>query len=81
MPRGEEFRKRAQLCYRLSTQMQRPAHKSFALDLEKAWIELAEYEERKTAAQNVIARGETPADATISIIARLQTDCPEEPIE
>jgi hypothetical protein len=81
MPRGEEFRKRAQVCHRLSTQLQRPVHKSFALDLEKAWIELAEYEERKTAAQNAIARGETPADATILIIARSQTDCPEEPIE
>jgi hypothetical protein len=81
MPRGEEFRKQAQKCHRLSTLLEHPAHSSFALDLEKAWIELAEYEERKAAAQNVIARGETPADATILIVARSQTDCPEEPIE
>ena len=50
MPRGEEFRKRAQQCHRLSTQLQHPVHRSFALDMEKAWIELAEYEERKAAA-------------------------------
>jgi hypothetical protein len=81
MPRGEEFRKHAQACHRLSTQLLNPAHKSFALDLEKAWIELAEYEERKAAARNAIAPGETPADATILIVARSQTDCPEEPIE
>ena len=50
MPRGEEFRKQAQKCHRLSTLLEHPAHSSFALDLEKAWIELAEYEERKAAA-------------------------------
>jgi hypothetical protein len=81
MPRGEEFRKRAQKCQRLSTLLEHPAHRSFALDLEKAWIELAEYEERKAAAQNAIAHGEMPADATVLIIARSQTDCPEGPIE
>lgn len=52
MPRGVEFRKRAQECYRLSTQLHQPEHRSFAIELAKAWIDLAEYSERKTAAQS-----------------------------
>jgi len=79
--RGEEFRKRAEECYRLSTQLRLPAHRSFALDLAKAWIGLAEYEERKATAQNITARAETVADATIVVVARSQMDSPEEPIE
>jgi hypothetical protein len=80
MPRGEEFRKRARECYRLSTQLQHDEHRSFAHDLANAWIALAEYDERKANAQRATAREET-ADATILIIARSQTDRPEEPIE
>jgi hypothetical protein len=52
MPRGVEFRRRAQECYRLSTQLQQPEHKSFALELAKAWISLAEDHERKMATPN-----------------------------
>ncbi len=47
MPRGEEFRKRAQECYLLSTQLQHHEHRTFALDLAKAWTELAERDEGK----------------------------------
>jgi hypothetical protein len=79
--RGEEFRKRAEECYRLSTQLRLPAHRSFALDLAKAWIGLAEYEERKGTAQNTTAQAETVADATIVVVARSQMDNPQEPIE
>ena len=78
--RSEEFRKRAEECYRLSTKMRLPEHRFFALDLAKAWIGLAEYEERKGTAQNVTARTETVADATIVVVARSQMDSPEEPI-
>ena len=80
MARGEEFRKRAEECYRLWTQLLLPEHRFFALDLAKAWIGLAEYEERKGTAQNVTARTETVADATIVVVARSQMDSPEEPI-
>jgi hypothetical protein len=52
MPRGAEFRRRAQECYRLSTQLQQPEHRSFALELAKAWISLAEDHERKKATPN-----------------------------
>jgi hypothetical protein len=52
MPRGAEFRRRAQECYRLSTQLQQPEHRSFALELAKAWISLAEDHERKMATPN-----------------------------
>jgi hypothetical protein len=84
MLRGDEFRKRAEECFRLSTQLRLPEYRSFALDLAKAWIGLAEYEERKEAARNTTvttARGETVADATIVVVARSQMDSPEEPIE
>ena len=46
MPKSEEFRRRGQECYRLSTQLQHPEYSSFAAELAKAWIGLAEYEER-----------------------------------
>jgi|ERR1700726_2230181 hypothetical protein len=61
MPSGEEFRRWAQECYRLSTQLQHPEHRSFALDLAKAWIELAERVERKAARIEAAARDEPPA--------------------
>ena len=47
MPNSEEFRRRGQECYRLSTQLQHPEYSTFAAELAKAWIGLAEYEERK----------------------------------
>jgi hypothetical protein len=81
MPRGEEFRKRALECYRLSTKSQHPEHRSIALDLAKAWTRLAEHEELKALAQNAAAREETAADTKSLIIARSKTDRPEEPIE
>ena len=86
MPRGEEFRKRALECYRLSTKSQYPEHRSIALDLAKAWTRLAEHEELKAVAQKVTlqdatAREETAADTTILLIARSPTDGPDEPIE
>ena len=65
---GEEFRRRAQECYRLSMQLQHPEHRAFALDLAKAWIGLAEHEERKAA--GIGAEREEPlADDAILIIA------------
>ena len=79
--RSEEFRKRAEECYRLSTRLRLPEHRFFALDLAKAWSGLAEYEERKGIAQNTNARAETVANAAIVVVARSQMDSPEEPIE
>ena len=61
MPRGTEFRRRAHDCYRLSTRLQHPEHRSFALDLAKSWMGLAEYAERKGPAQNAAVRGATAA--------------------
>jgi hypothetical protein len=47
MRKGEEFRRRGQECHRLSTQLLHAAHRSFAIELAKAWTALAQYEERK----------------------------------
>jgi hypothetical protein len=81
MARSEEFRKRAEECYRLSTQLRLSEHRFFALDLAKAWIGLAEYEDRKGNTQNTTARAETVADAAIVVVARSQMDSLGEPIE
>jgi hypothetical protein len=45
----EEFRKRADECYRLSIQLRNPEHKSLALFLAAAWLELAQKGERQEA--------------------------------
>ena len=47
MPSWEEFRNHAEECRRLAACLRKPEHQCFALDLAKAWIALAEYEERK----------------------------------
>jgi hypothetical protein len=68
MRTGEEFRRRAQECYRLSMRLRHPEHRAFALNLAKAWIGLAEDEERK-AVQTAATREEPLADDAILIIA------------
>jgi hypothetical protein len=45
----EEFRKRADECYRLSVLLRNPEHKSLALYLAAAWLELAQKGERQEA--------------------------------
>ena len=47
--RTEEFRKRADECYRLSVQLRNPEHKSVALYLAATWLELAQNAERQEA--------------------------------
>jgi hypothetical protein len=80
MPRGAEFRRRAQECYRLSTQLHQSEHRSFALELAKAWIGLAEDHERKAPALTDPV-GEA-ADATIMMIAQSEMErLPDEQIE
>jgi hypothetical protein len=75
MPSGEEFRRRAQECYRLTELLQHPEHRAFALDLAKAWIGLAEHEERKAA--RIAPAGEEPlADDAILIIAPIADRLP-----
>src|SRR5262249_58338745 len=61
---AEEFRKRADECYRLSVQLQNPGHKSIALYLAAAWLELAQHVERRDAArdQNISTITTPPAD-------------------
>ena len=76
---AEEFRKRADECYRLSVQLQNPGHKSVAMYLAAAWLELAHQVERRDAAR----------DRTISTIPPITTppadpqpeDQPEDQIE
>jgi len=75
MQSGEEFRRRAQECYRLSMQLQHPEHRAFALDLAHAWIGLAEHEERR-AARSVTALDEPLADDAILIIAPIADRLP-----
>jgi transposase len=41
------FRKRANECRQLAARMRNPEHRKFAEDLVRAWIELAELEERE----------------------------------
>jgi hypothetical protein len=45
--RGNIFRKRANECGQLAARMRNPEHRKFAEDLVRAWIELAELEERE----------------------------------
>jgi len=47
---AEEFRRRADECYRLSVQVQNPEHRALALYLAAAWVELAQQVERREAA-------------------------------
>jgi hypothetical protein len=61
---AEEFRKRADECYRLSVQLRNPEHKSMALYLAAAWLELAQKGERQEAAR----------DRTIPTTATLPAD-------
>ena len=49
---AEEFRGRADACYRLSVQVQNPEHKALALYLAAAWLELAQQMERREAARD-----------------------------
>jgi len=82
MPRGAEFRRRAQECYRLSTELHQSEHRSFALELAKAWIGLAEDHERRTAAQDSAERVGKAEDGTMMMIAQLQAERPpDEQIE
>jgi hypothetical protein len=56
--------------------LQHLEHRSFALELAKAWMELADYEARKKPAQIEAPRVVTAADGTILIIAEPETDRP-----
>ena len=47
---AEEFRRRADECYRLSVQVQNPEHKALALYLAGAWVELAQQVEPRESA-------------------------------
>ena len=76
MRRGEEFRRRGQECYRLSTQLHHPEHRSFAIELAKAWIGLAEYEERKELVQIDAAQVVMAGDGTILLIAQSEMGQP-----
>ena len=51
---AEEFRKRADECYRLSVGLKDPEHKSFALFLATMWLALAAQAEQKQAAPDAI---------------------------
>lgn len=59
---AEEFRRRADECYRLSTRLKYPEHRFFALNLASAWTELAERAEAKQAVGK-------PAEAILLIVA------------
>jgi hypothetical protein len=61
--KAEEFRRRADECYRLSTQLKNPEHRSFALDLASAWTELAERAEAKRAAAELREAAAQPREA------------------
>ena len=58
---AEEFRRRADECYRLSVQVQNPEHKALALYLAGAWVELAQQVEQREAARDR-ASDYAPAD-------------------
>ena len=58
----EEFRKRADECYRLSVQLRNPEHKSIALYLAAAWLELAHKAERQEAERDRTIPTSPPAD-------------------
>jgi hypothetical protein len=51
---AEEFRSRADECYRLSVQLRDPEHKSFALFLATAWLALAQQAEQRHTAPNAM---------------------------
>jgi len=70
MPKSEEFRRRGQECYRLSTQLQHPEYSSFAAELAKAWIGLAEYEERKKPQREPPGLPDTGRMVTADLAAR-----------
>jgi hypothetical protein len=76
MRRGEEFRRRGQECDRLSTQLLHAEHRSFAIELAKAWIALAEYEERKELVQIEAAQVVMAGDGTILLIAQSESGQP-----
>jgi hypothetical protein len=59
---AEEFRKRADECYRLSVQLRNPEHKSVALYLAAAWLELAQKAERQEAEHDRTIPTSPPAD-------------------
>jgi len=60
---AEEFRKRADECYSLSVLLRNPGHKSVALYLAAAWLELAQQVERREAARDrTITIATPPAD-------------------
>ena len=80
MPRGVEFRRRAQECYCLSTRLHQSEHRSFALELARAWIDLAEDHERKTAAPTDPVS--EASDAAITMMAQPGLErLPDEQIE
>jgi hypothetical protein len=61
---AEKFREQADECHRLSVRLKDPDHKSFALFLASAWLELAKQAERKPG----------PPDGTVPTIGSLPAD-------
>jgi len=61
-PSAEDFRKRADECYRLSTRLRNPEHTSFALYLAAAWLALAEQAARKQAVIDSVISPPPPDD-------------------
>jgi hypothetical protein len=55
--RGKIFQKRADECRQLAASLRNPEHRKFAADLAKAWIELAELEERELTSEVVFVSG------------------------
>jgi hypothetical protein len=58
---AEEFRKRADECYRLSFGLKNLEHKSFALFLATMWLALATQAEQKKAAPDTIPTIPSPS--------------------
>jgi hypothetical protein len=61
---ADDYRRNAEECFRLSAGLRDSAHKSFALFLANAWLELAEQAERNTApAADPLAVGDSLGDS------------------
>jgi hypothetical protein len=59
-----------------ATQLHYSEHRSFAIELAKAWIALAEYEERKELVQIEAAQVVMAGDGTILLIAQSENGQP-----
>jgi hypothetical protein len=79
---AEEFRKRADECYRLSVQLRTPEHRSVALYLAAGWLELAQRAEKATPDLTVpIATPPAAPDVTIPTTTHPVASQPKDQIE